>query len=146
MRNQKWRNAYLVIYERKNQNQIQHQYEEIKDPENEKKEVDNQEEMIEDDIFKKGVKLNDPEHPIQQKIRLENQKYWQNKFLFGKEYFDFVNDVTHYWNTARIVPFTVLNKNDDAHICKFQNRQGQDPNMSPNDQKIPLDEIFDLRN
>ena len=34
----------------------------------------------------KALKLNDPNHPIQQKIRLENQKYWQNKFLFGKEY------------------------------------------------------------
>lgn len=69
-----------------------------------------------------SLKLEDPEHPIQQKIRLENQKYWQNKFLFGKEYFEFVSDVTHYWDSANIVPKRVMNKNNDAHIVSFQPR------------------------
>ena len=43
-----------------------------------------------EDALTKVVKLSDESHPIQMRIRLENQKYWQNKFLFSKEYADFV--------------------------------------------------------
>ena len=35
--------------------------------------------------------LEDPDHPIQRKIKIDNLKYWQNKYLFGTEYMEFVS-------------------------------------------------------
>lgn len=103
--------------------------------------------MIEEDKnLQKAPKLNDPEHPIQQKILLENQKYWQNKFLFGSEYFEFVSEVTHYWDTAHIVPLRCINKNNDSHIVGFQlQRPGADPLALHAEITQPLDEVYDLR-
>jgi len=63
--------------------------------------------------------LEDPNHPIQVKIKIDNQKYWMNKFLLGQEYSKFVSDVTHYWNTAYIIPMVVENRNIDTNITMF---------------------------
>jgi hypothetical protein len=79
------------------------------------------------------------------KIRLENQKYWQNKFLFGKEYADFVEEVAHFWDMGKMVPLTVLNRNDDSHITGFPQRKSQDPNAQQDSMVTPIDEVLDLR-
>lgn len=50
---------------------------------------------------------------------IENQKYWQNKFLFGNEYFEFISDITHFWNTQGGVALRALNKNDDAQLVGY---------------------------
>ena len=114
MKSQKWRNAYLVIYERKNQ--AYNPKEEDEEVQEEKVPVDDQ--MIEDESTAK-IRIDNPLHPIQQKISLENQNYWQNKFLFGTEYFDFVSEITHDWDTANIIPRNYLNKNNDSHLVMF---------------------------
>lgn len=53
---------------------------------------------------------------IEEKIAYENQKYWQNRFLFSPEYSEFVYDVAQNWNTNCIIPKQYLTKNDDFHI------------------------------
>jgi hypothetical protein len=60
---------------------------------------------------------------------LENQKYWQNKFLFGQEYFDFVSEICHYWDTANIIPLISPNKNNDYLITGQKIRVKQDINI-----------------
>jgi len=59
MRSQKWRNAYLVIYERKDQTYTPKEEEE--GVPQEKAPVDDQ--MIEDEQVQK-IKIDDPQHPI----------------------------------------------------------------------------------
>ena len=152
MRSQKWRNAYLVIYERKNQHEVHQEEEEVVGvatrPAANPTVADQVESMMDEEsksTVAKAPKLSSPEHPIQQKILLENQKYWQNKFLFGNEYFDFVSEVTHYWDTTHITPLSVVNKNADAHIVGFQLRSAADPSALQAEIPRPLDELFDLR-
>lgn len=83
MRSQKWRNAYLVIYERKNQQEIRDEEAEAVAtgvrPAASTTVADQVESMMDEEsksTVAKAVKLSSPEHPIQQKILLENQKYW----------------------------------------------------------------------
>lgn len=57
---------------------------------------------------------------IEQKIHYENQKYWQNRFLFGNEYLDFVYDVSLNWNTACLIPKEHLTKNNDFNLVNQQ--------------------------
>lgn len=109
MRTQKWRNAYLVVYERKEQT-----IEPEQDPDQPKPTIL---EPVEPTNPKPT--LADPEHPINSQILLDNQKYWQNKFLFGAEYFDFVSEISHYWDTGNIIPLISTNKNNDSHIAGF---------------------------
>ena len=111
-------------------------------PEKKKNEAD----MIDDiEPEDKALKLADPNHPIQQNIRLENQKYWQNKFLFGKEYLQFVTEITHYWDTANITPIKSLNRNRDEQIVRFVQRFPEDKATLHPDIAQPLDEVLDLR-
>jgi hypothetical protein len=121
MRTLKWRNAYMLLYERKNQEyRVQQEEEEIIASKDKKEDPNKQiDSMVDEENGNKAPKLCEPEHPIQQKILLENQKYWQNKFLFGSEYFEFISEVTHYWDTAQMVPLTTINKNNDGHLVGF---------------------------
>jgi hypothetical protein len=57
---------------------------------------------------------------IEQKIIDENQKYWQNRFLFGNEYHEFVYDLSLNWNTSCLIPREYLTKNNDFHIVNQQ--------------------------
>ena len=77
---------------------------------------------------------------------MENQKYWQNKYLFGTEFFDFMADISTYWNTKHIIPKISLNCNNDSHIVKYPQRQGEDLLPNPPDEIAdPLDTPIDLR-
>ena len=53
---------------------------------------------------------------IEDKIHYENQKYWQNRFLFGNEFHEFVYDLSLNWNTSCLIPKEFLSKNNDFHI------------------------------
>jgi len=57
---------------------------------------------------------------IEAKIAYENQKYWQNRFLFGVEYHEFIYDLALYWNTLCLIPKSFLTKNDDFHLLGVQ--------------------------
>lgn len=143
MKSQKWRNAYIVLYERKNQVYVPPDEDgEANAPAKAKEESQLPDD---EDAQAKVVKLSDESHPIQMRIRLENQKYWQNKFLFGKEYADFVEEVAHFWDMGKMVPLTVLNRNDDSHITGFPQRKSQDPNSQQDSMVTPIDEVLDLR-
>ena len=74
IRTPKWRNAYLVVYERKNQTYVIKKEEDDQKVEPAKK--DDPENIDDLEPENKPLKLSDPKHPIQEKIRLENQKYW----------------------------------------------------------------------
>ena len=52
-------------------------------------------------------------------IQVNNQKYWQSKFLFSKEYISSVNELLMFWNTSQIIPYTKSTRNDDYHIYKI---------------------------
>lgn len=92
----------------------------------------------------KKLKPTDPEHPIQKQIALENQKYWHGKYLFADEYFEFVSDVTHFWDMANVIPLTCLNKNNDSHLVGHPMRTQSDA-QALGDLARPADEVFDLR-
>jgi len=93
----------------------------------------------------KQLTLADPAHPIQQKIDQENQKYWHGKYLFAHEYFDFVSEVAHFWDTGNIVAQNALNKNNDAHLVGYAIRPRNEPGGTQNDLAGPSDEVYDLR-
>lgn len=57
---------------------------------------------------------------IESKIAYENYKYWQNRFLFGNEYHEFVYNISLYWNTSCIIPKNFLTKNDDFHLLPHE--------------------------
>lgn len=78
---------------------------------------------------------------IEEKIAYENQKYWQNRFLFGSEYNEFVYEISQFWNTSCIVNKTFLTKNDDFHIynqAKPIEYERDDNILEPADEKLPL--------
>lgn len=78
---------------------------------------------------------------IEQKIAYENQKYWQNRFLFGQEYAEFVYDISLNWNTAMVIPKNYLTKNDDFHltlISKPPEYEKDETILDPIDEKLPL--------
>ena len=86
IKTQKWRNAYLLMYERKNQTIAVKAEDDVVDgpsPTKMKKangKVEEEDQLNLEDVSKEEkpakLKIDDEEHPIQQKIRLENQKYW----------------------------------------------------------------------
>jgi len=131
------------VYERINQSDLISKDEEQES--HEKKPETEDVSMEEEANEKKKPKLQDSEHPINQKIMLENQKYWQNKFLFGSEYFDFIAEVTHYWDTANIIPSTVINRNNDTHLTQFGFRTADEKKHMQAELSPPSDEVFDLR-
>lgn len=89
---------------------------------------------------------------IEEKIVYENQKYWQNRFLFGNEYMDFVYDLSLYWNTTTVIPRTYLTKNDDFDLMRTEcpPEYKSNPNIpEAGDVSLPLKpeeiEEFELR-
>lgn len=82
------------------------------------------------------------------KIALENRKYWQNKFLFAQEYFDFVSDLSHSWDTSDNTPLKCMKINDDEHITGQQIRipSEQSRRMAAKEEMGPPSDIcLDLR-
>lgn len=145
MKTPKWRNAYLVIYERKSQEEVHVEEEESQGSVPAKDAKENDGDMPDDDEkAEKKLKPTDPEHPIQKQIALENQKYWHGKYLFASEYFEFVSDVTHFWDVANIIPLSCLNKNNDAHLVGHPMRTLSEA-QAQMDLIRPADEVFDLR-
>lgn len=78
---------------------------------------------------------------IEEKIAYENTKYWQNRFLFGQEYPEFVKDLTQTWNSSCIIPREYLCYNDDQHITEMEIPLGYGRDTSIKeviDEKIPI--------
>ena len=47
----------------------------------------------------------------------DNKKYWQNAYMFGREYFEFVMELVTTWNPSENA-FSMYNtKNNDYHLC-----------------------------
>ena len=145
MKTQKWRNAYLVFYERKNQDEMHADDEENQGQPVKEAKANAADAMEDDEKAEKKLKPTDPEHPIQQQIALDNQKYWHGKYLFAPEYFELVSEVTHYWDTANIVPLNCLNKNNDAHLVGYPVRTLSEAQIMQTDIPRPVDEVYDLR-
>jgi len=57
-----------------------------------------------------------PQSTIYQQIAAENHKYWQNRFLFGSEYTEFILNLTANWNTTFRVPEMSIPYNNDLHL------------------------------
>ena len=157
----KLRNAYLLFYERKSPVDIQsdEEKESEKTVSNTSVPVGGDEKMT-DVTMITGVQSADVEmegmssrglvplksvaiaSDIEQKIQYENQKYWQNRFLFGNEYHEFVYDVSLNWNTSCIIPKEFLSKNNDFALVKQQcpPEYLKDTSIAdPIDIKMPID-------
>ena len=112
MKTMKWRNAYILIYERKSPIDVVDTDEEAEKSSSFKKE----------DVDMRNVHTSQElciQSEIEEKIAYENQKYWQNRFLFANEFHEFVQDIALYWNTSCIIPNAFLTKNDDSAITGF---------------------------
>ena len=133
----KLRNAYLLFYERKTPIDIQSddEKESEKTVSNVSVPIGGDEKMVDDTISKDAdiemdavmssrgntsVQVVSLSSDIEQKILYENQKYWQNRFLFGNEYHEFVYDLSLNWNTSCLIPKEFLTKNNDFHIVNQQ--------------------------
>jgi hypothetical protein len=135
MKSMKWRNAYILLYERKNPIDV------LSEEEEEALKLQAKEPIIIKDVEMKTPNSLSILEEIEEKIAYENQKYWQNRFLFGNEYNEFVYDISLYWNTACVIPKNYLTKNDDFHITLFAKppEYERDENiMEPIDEKLPL--------
>lgn len=105
MKTMKWRNAYLLLYERKVPVDIGNS-----DDEKETEKTNNSsvvDTTTKESVNKDGdIEMLQPlnsvkiSNEIESKIAYENQKYWQNRFLFGNEYHEFVYDIGLNWNTS----------------------------------------------
>ena len=119
----KMRNAYLLVYKRKLQGDTSI-YEEEEGPQPgvpaDKKESSKEDKEMkeEPEKFKLGqmeLKLT-KDSAIYQKIAAENHKYWQNRFLFGNEYHEFVGQITLHWNSSQIIPAITPCRNPDQPL------------------------------
>lgn len=80
---------------------------------------------------------------IEEKIAYENTKYWQNRFLFGHEYQEFVYDVALNWNTSNLIPKNYLTKNNDFTIVGYPMPKEYEKDLNipdPLDIRMPLPE------
>jgi hypothetical protein len=127
MKSVRYRNAYLLFYERKNPCDIVEDDEKEGEKPNSSDQQSLTEKPTEEDVemsmsstggigATQSVALNSE---IEQKIVYENQKYWQNRFLFGAEYHEFVKDIALYWNTSNIIAKYYLSKNNDFNLLGY---------------------------
>lgn len=151
MKTMKWRNAYLLFYERNIATDIIS--DEDKEPENpissETDVVVTKDEDVEMAMSSRGLLLTPSTtnyqipSEIETKIVYENQKYWQNRFLFGNEYHEFVYDISLNWNTSNLIPKNYLSKNSDFHLLNMKCPSEYEKDMSiidPQDVKVPMNE------
>jgi len=96
----KSRNAYVVFYERISD------FEPINSDDEAEKEKDVEMEV---ETIKIPKEIDDI-------IQINNQEYWQSKFLFSKEYIQSTNELLMFWNTSNIIPYTKTTRNEDLHI------------------------------
>ena len=125
----KWRNAYLLLYSRKMQEDVFEEDEEETKKTHLKQQQQQQQVLqttasssnhsVDVEMLSANTTVNEELSEIEMKIAYENQKYWQNRFLFGTEYHELIYDITLNWNTACIVPKQYQTKNDDYHIVGF---------------------------
>ena len=89
--------------------------------------------------------------PIPEEIReiveRDNNKYWQHRFLFNKEYFEFMLELCSLWNTGDIVPLNELTKNNDYHLhgVDIASMEGRDTKNFFYMQSLPFLDRVDLR-
>ena len=75
--------------------------------------------MVDEDIPQPVMKRDPTIHLPEEILDMtqgENNKYWLNRFLYGKEYIEFVNDMLLYWNSSNIITQKHSCRNDDNHI------------------------------
>jgi len=95
--NEKIRNAYLLVYDR-----VRPYEEESLDSE----EIKN--------VGRKGEPVISDE--IRKAVLAENIKYWYNKFMFGEDYFEFVEKISLFWNSNENMLENYPSKNMDYHL------------------------------
>jgi len=132
MKSMKWRNAYLLFYERKMKEDPVDE-----DEEDAKKVMTTQSSDPNSDAIMQSQ--NNALSEIEQKIAYENQKYWQNRFLFGNEYHELIYDISLNWNTECLIPRHFLTKNDDFHLVGMNKPQEYLSDLSiPEPVDIPM--------
>ena len=129
---EKHRNAYVLFYERISTEDIPYEDEEENDTE--KKETSDH--TMKDDNEEFDIKMgseNESSAPsnlpvltkkqtiklpneILQLVMEENRKYWQYRFMFSKEYSDFILELTTLWNTKNMVLLNYDTRNRDYDL------------------------------
>jgi len=134
---EKHRNAYVVFYERISTEDIPYSDEEDNEPSDSKKasqETNNEKSDVqmasenEDLTSVNEPKLNKclttriPDE-ISELVEAENRKYWQYRFMFSKDYSEFILELCTLWNTRNIVLINYDTRNRDYHIVGIDENQ-----------------------
>lgn len=93
-RMQKFRNAYICVYKRRFQDDV-----EFSDEEEASKEKDEESKVVKK-LGSSSFDTSNAGNALISSINAENHMYWQNRFLFGSEYTSFVHDLCTHWNTV----------------------------------------------
>jgi hypothetical protein len=133
---EKQRNAYLLFYERKVDVEISDSDDEMDNLKEAKQETPVDQDMKGDNGDGSDIPMmseneeskifNEPKlqktttlrirDDIIQMIAEENRKYWQYKFIFAKEYTEFILEFCSIWNTKHMVLLNYDTRNRDYHI------------------------------
>ena len=126
---EKHRNAYLLFYERISNEDIPYSDDEdlahttSKDNKETHKETSDIPMASENEIVSatSDLKLISTETTIipaeiRSLLQEENRKYWQYRFMFSKDYSEFILELWSLWNTNNVVPLNYDTRNRDYHI------------------------------
>lgn len=126
---EKHRNAYLLFYERISNEDIPYSDDEdlahttSKDNKESHKETSDIPMASENEIVSatSDLKLISTETTIipaeiRSLLQEENRKYWQYRFMFSKDYSEFILELWSLWNTNNVVPLNYDTRNRDYHI------------------------------
>jgi hypothetical protein len=120
---QKFRNAYICVYKRRLQDDV-----EFSDEEDAPKK---EEDKVEQKLGATSFDTSNGGNALITSINADNHMYWQNRFLFGSEYTSFVYDLVTHWNTVDCIATTHSERNNDWHLLEPFLRDNQQEATQP---------------
>jgi hypothetical protein len=129
---EKHRNAYVLFYERISKEDIPYESEESEGKDTQEEKIDGVMKEDNDDdydikmVSDKESSATEPKfmrrqtlivsEDISQLVLEENRKYWQYRFMFSKEYSEFILELCTLWNSKHIIMFNYDTRNRDYHL------------------------------
>jgi hypothetical protein len=101
----KFRNAYICVYRRKLQDDVEFSDEEEADKA-----------KSEQKLGASSFDTSNTSNALISNINTDNHRYWQNRFLFGSEYTNFVQELSTHWNTTECIAALNSHRNNDWHL------------------------------
>lgn len=135
---EKHRNAYLLFYERissedipcsDDEGEAQAASKDVRETHKEASDVpmasENEEGSASSD-HKLTAETTKMPAEIRQLVQEENRKYWQYRFMFSKDYSEFILELCTLWNTKNIVPLNCDSRNSGPHALGVDENQKRD--------------------